>query len=294
MTRRVAVTGAGGQLGRQLVAAFERAGDEVLALRRPDFDITRATDLERLSSWSPQIVINSAAWTDVDGCARDPERAMRINGESAGEVAAAARRANALVVQISTNEVFDGTGELPYREAATPAPINAYGASKLAGERAVMDATPRHLVVRTAWLFGPAGSNFVTKILAAAQRLGERGEPLRVVDDEWGNPTWTPQLAEAIVRAVEAAPDTGANILHLAGTPASTRFDWAATTLAELADASSRVERIASADYPRASTVPLHALLDDGLARSLGIGPLEWKDATADYARRLAQAGAHA
>ena len=114
--RRVAITGAGGQLGAELVRAFTAAGDEVLALARPDFDITRPADLERLTTWRPEVVVNSAAWTDVDGCARDPERAIRINGEAAGAVAAAAAAAGALIVQISTNEVFDGTLDRPYTE----------------------------------------------------------------------------------------------------------------------------------------------------------------------------------
>ncbi len=190
--RRTAITGAVGQLGTELVRAFAAAGDEVLALARPEFDITRPADLKRLTAWRPDVVVNSAAWTDVDGCARDPERAMRINGEAAGAVAAAGAAAGALSVQISTNEVFDGELDRPYAEDDEPSPINPYGASKLAGERAVATANPRHLIVRTAWLFGPRGTNFVTKILAAAERARAAGEPLRVVDDEWGNPTWTP------------------------------------------------------------------------------------------------------
>ena len=152
--RRVAITGAGGQLGAELVRAFAAASDEVLALARPDFDITRRGDLERLTAWRPDVVVNSAAWTDVDACARDPERAMGINGEAAGAVARAAAAAGAVIMQISTNEVFDGTLERPYTEADEPNPINPYGASKLAGERAVAGAALRHLVVRSAWLYG--------------------------------------------------------------------------------------------------------------------------------------------
>ena len=122
MPQRVAITGAAGQLGHQLVLVFEEAGDRVLALSRPEVDITRQEDLRRLSHWRPDIVVNSAAWTDVDGCARDPERAMRVNGEAAGAVAEAANRAGALIVQISTNEVFDGTLNRPIhgRRCAQP------------------------------------------------------------------------------------------------------------------------------------------------------------------------------
>ncbi len=155
--RRTAITGAAGQLGSELVRAFAAAGDEVLALARPEFDISRPADLDQLTAWRPDVVVNSAAWTDVDGCARDPERAMRINGEAAGAVAAAGAAAGALSVQISTNEVFDGELGRPYAEDDEPSPINPYGASKLAGEGAVASGQsaaphrPHRLAVRPWW-----------------------------------------------------------------------------------------------------------------------------------------------
>ncbi len=273
---RVAITGAGGQLGVELVRAFTAAGDQVLALARPDFDITRAGDLERLAGWRPDIVVNSAAWTDVDGCARDPERAMRINGEAAGAVAAAAEAAGALIVQISTNEVFDGTLDRPYTEEDEPNPINPYGASKLTGERAVAAANPRHLIVRTAWLFGPRGTNFVTKILAAAERARSAGEPLRVVDDEWGNPTDVRWLAPAVGRLVELAMagTAGFDTHHLAGEPATSRLNWARAILRDL---SVKVEPMRLDDYLRDSRVPPRAVLDVSRAAALGIEPFDWR-----------------
>jgi dTDP-4-dehydrorhamnose reductase len=270
--RRVAIIGAGGQLGGELVRAFTVAGDEVLGLARPDFDITRPVDLERLTSWGPEVVVNSAAWTDVDGCARDPERAMRINGEAAGAVAAAAAAAGALIVQISTNEVFDGTAERPYAEDDEPNPINPYGASKLAGERAVAGANPRHLIVRTAWLFGPRGSNFVTKILAAAELARAAGEPLRVVDDEWGNPTWTPWLANAIEALAFHPRGMDASVWHLAGEPPTSRRGWAVHVLR---DVEVQILPITLAEYPRPSQPPRRAILDTRQARAIGL-TLEW------------------
>lgn len=270
--RRVAITGAGGQLGAELVRAFAAAGDEVLALARPDFDITRPADLERLTTWHPDVVVNSAAWTDVDGCARDPERAMRINGEAAGAVALAAAAAGALIVQISTNEVFDGTLERAYTEDDEPNPINPYGASKLAGERAVAEANPRHLIVRTAWLFGPRGTNFVTKILAAAERARAAGEPLRVVDDEWGNPTWTPSLADAIAALVSGPRSRDASVWHLAGEPPTSRRGWADRVLK---DVEVQILPITLAEYARPSQPPRRAILDTRRARSIGL-TLEW------------------
>jgi dTDP-4-dehydrorhamnose reductase len=285
------VTGAAGQLGRQLVKVFEAGGDEVLPLSRPllDLDDPRAA-VNELTRVRPEVVVHAAAWTDVDGCARDPEAAMRRNGSAAGSLSTAAAAWGALFVQISTNEVFDGKRAHPYEEDVPPAPINPYGASKLAGELAVQAATPHHLIVRTAWLFGPGGTNFVTKMIAAAHGVAASGDPLRVVEDEWGNPTWAPSLATAIVDAIGRAPQTGIHILHLAGSPATSRYEWAEAIVSALAEPSPPLARIRSADYPRASQVPNCAVLSGKRARSLGIGPLEWREATADYVRSQSRA----
>lgn len=279
--RRVAITGAGGQLGRQLVAAFQGAGHEVLGLSRPDFDILRSADLERINAWRPDLVVNAAAWTDVDGCARDPERAMRINGEAAGAVAAAAALAGAAIVQVSTNEVFDGTLDRPYQESDAPNPINPYGVSKLAGERAVAAANPRHLIVRTAWLFGPGGTNFVTKILAAAGRAVADGTPLTLVDDEWGNPTWTPELAAAI--ASVALETRGGRVVHLAGEPATSRLGWARVAL-EAVGSPAEIVPTTRAAFARLSAVPGRAILQ----ATAGAPPLTWSEQTRSFAASLA------
>lgn len=258
--RRVAVTGAAGRLGRELVAELRRAGDSVLALARPEFDITRADDLARLARWNPDIVINAAAWTDVDGCARDSERARQINGIAAGAVAEAAARAGAMIVQISTNEVFDGQRESPYVEDDQASPVNPYGASKLLGEELVARANPRHLIVRTAWLFGPTGSSFATKILRAAEQASSAGAPLRVVADEWGNPTWVPSLTAGLVGALGNPALAGCGILHLAGTPAVSRFGWA-QALMDAAGLAVTLDPVRSATFARPSRPPLRAVL---------------------------------
>lgn len=274
--RRVAVTGAAGQLGVEFVRAFETAGDDVLALARPDFDITRPRDLERLTAWRPDVVINSAAWTDVDACARDPERAMSINGEAAGAVARAAAAAGAVMVQISTNEVFDGMLDRAYTEDDEPNPINAYGASKLVGERAVAAANPHHIIVRTAWLHGRGERNFPGKIRAVAERMLAEGRPLRVVADEWGNPTDVRWLAPAIVRLVEltTAGRASFGIHHLAGAPATSRLDWA---MAILRDSPVTIEPMRLDEYLRDSRVPQRAVLDVSRAAALGIDPFDWR-----------------
>ena len=212
-------------------------GDEVLPLMRPEFDLTRTGDLRRLTAWSPDVVINSAAWTDVDACAGDPAHAIAINGTAAGAVAEAAARAGALIVQISTNEVFDGSLDRPYTEDDSPNPI-----------------------VRTSWLFGAHGSNFVTKILAAADRASAAGVPLRVVADEWGNPTSTTWLAGAIRKLAEVVLDGSENggIWHRAGQPAASRVAWARRILH---GTDAQITEISLDEYPRPSRVPPRATL---------------------------------
>jgi len=286
--RRVAVTGAGGQLGTQVVHTFEAAGWRALALTHSDLDISDAVQLEKIRTWRPAVVVNCAAWTDVDGCARDPARAMAINGTSAGLVAKAAADVQALAVQISTNEVFDGARTRPYEEEDEPAPINAYGASKLEGERLVAASNPRHLVIRTAWIFGPGGRNFPSKILSVAREKAALGESVRVVADEIGNPTWAPDLAEGVLASVtaEIAGRLAPGALHVAGLPAVSRFEWAQLVLAETPHAD--LVPIAIADYPRSSRVPPRAVLATGRASTLGIRPSDWRTATMRYVRDLA------
>jgi len=274
---RVAVTGASGLLGRALVNAFRGAGHEVIPLTHAHVDLLNQPSLARITEANPDIVVNAAAWTDVDGCALDPERAMRINGDGAGLVAEAAARAGALAVQVSTNEVFDGKRQAPYEEDDLPNPINPYGASKLAGERAVADATDRHLVIRTAWLFDD-GRGFPAKIRAAAERAIIAGEPLRVVEDEWGNPTPVEPLANAIMGATRmATPAEHPNILHLAGEPPTSRLGWAQVILA---DVPVQLQPVKQAAYSRPSRVPAQAVLGTRRAHALGLPPIAWQSTT--------------
>ncbi len=285
---KIVVTGADGQLGRQLIAAFRQDGWEVAGRGHADLDIAEDGAAEKLTGERPNIVINAAAWTDVDGCARDPDRAMQINGIAAGRIAEAAAAGGALSVQISTNEVFDGTATHAYREDDEPNPINPYGASKLAGERAVIAANPRHLIVRTAWIFGPGGRNFPSKIIEAAARQRAAGEPLRVVGDEIGNPTWAPDLANAIRSAVMAqlGGQLTPGALHICGEPPVSRLGWAEQILASMPELT--LAPISADAFPRASRTPLRAVLATDKARSLGIGPLDWRAPTSRYAADLA------
>jgi len=191
---------------------------------------------------------------------------MAINGDAAGAVARAAADAGALMVQISTNEVFDGSLDRPYVEEDAPNPINPYGASKLRGEELVSQFAPRHVIVRTAWLYGGSGS-FPSKIRAAAERMLAERRPLRVVADEFGNPTHVAWLASAVERLV-GREDPAQGVWHLAGIPPVSRHEWAEVVLSDLPV---RLEPIESSEYPRASQVPLRAVLDVARAGQLGL-----------------------
>ena len=206
---------------------------------------------------------------------------MALNGDAAGEVARVGATAGALVVQISTNEVFDGLSDRPYTEHDEPNPINAYGASKLRGEELTIAATDRSLVVRTAWLFGPGGTNFVTKIIAAAERALSEARPLSVVDDEWGNPTWAPDLASAIVEAVDRGR-TG--VIHLAGMPPATRFAWAEVCL-DAVPLKIQMLGVPGSSFRRASRVPPRATLSP----TIGLG-FDWQNQTRTYVADLRSA----
>ena len=277
---RVAITGAGGQLGRQLVRSFSEAGHEVMALTHADFDITDPQSRSSVVAWRPDLLVNAAAWTDVDGCARDPDRAMAVNADGPAALVEALTPQGARFIQVSTNEVFDGTEQRSYTPNDTARPINPYGASKLAAERAVLASGEIHRVVRTAWLFGPGGTNFVTKILAAARLALARGERLRVVEDELGNPTWTPALAKVITDVAKA--DDGPRIIHAVGSPPASRLSWASCVV-ESADLKVGIDPVSLAEFPRASTPPPHAVL----VPSPGLALMDWRAQTQQYVAQL-------
>lgn len=197
---KVLVTGAGGMLGRDVVLAAGNAGHDVVGFGHSELDVADADaiaakfELER-----PDVAINCAAWTDVDGAEEAEETALTINGAGAGHVAAAAAEVGAAVVYVSSDYVFDGAKGAPYVETDETAPLSAYGRTKLAGEEATAMANQRHFVVRSSWLFGTAGSNFVETML----RLAATQNEVLVVRDQVGSPTYTWHLAHGIVRLIE-------------------------------------------------------------------------------------------
>ena len=298
---RVAISGAGGRLGRALVAAFAEAPFTgiagPLAWDRSAFDLDDPAAAARLIARDrPEVVVHAAAWTDVDACARQPELALRRNGTAVGELARACAAAGADLVYISTNEVFDGTRTdgRGYLADDQPSPPNPYGASKLAGELAAREAyeasaqSPALAIVRTAWLYGPPGNDFPAKILAAAERARGAREPLRVVGDEFGSPTSTADLAEAVVELVGSGASGGT--WHFVNAGAVSRADWAREIL-RLTGTELPLEEVPAATWPRASAAPRWAVLEPTLLPS-GEPLRPWREALADQVPWLLRARA--
>ena len=223
---RLLVTGAAGMLGTDVVAAAA-AGHDVVAFARADLDITDAEAVRAaVRDTQPDAVINCAAYTNVDGAETEEDTATRINGHGAGHLASAAAESGAHIVHVSTDYVFAGNATEPYPEDAPTGPIGAYGRSKLAGELAVQAAAPTsHAIVRTAWVFGPHGKNFVDTML----KLAATRDELTVVDDQLGCPTYTGHLATALITIAEQRSN---GLLHVAGGGQCTWRDLAVATFA--------------------------------------------------------------
>jgi dTDP-4-dehydrorhamnose reductase len=252
---RLLVTGAAGMLGHDVTAAAERAGHDVLPLSRRELDVREGAGVRSaLAAARPDAVVNCAAWTDVDGAEAEEQSATAINGTGAGNVAAAAAAAGAFVVHVSTDYVFDGTAREPYVESAPTAPRSAYGRSKLAGEAAVAAAAPgSHAIVRSAWLFGEHGGNFVATML----RLAQERDALTVVDDQVGCPTFTGHLATALVEIAERRLQ---GIRHVAGGGSCSWHDLAAAAFAATG-AEVELARGRTADLGRPAPRPAYSVL---------------------------------
>ncbi len=274
---KILITGAAGMLGQALGAHLSR-GDEVMALARADLDVTDlGATRAALARGKPEVVIHAGAWTDVDGCEQDPDRAWRVNALGSRNLAVACQEVGAGCCYLSTDYVFDGSKPDPYTEFDAPNPISRYGAAKLAGERYVQTLTPRHWIVRSSWLFGPGGKNFVKTILTRARR----GEELRVVVDQVGSPTHTHDLARAIARLV-SAPRYG--IWHVTNSGACSWFDFAASILAHAGLTRARLEPITSKDLGRPAPRPRNSVLRNYCWALEGWPPLRsWAEALREY-----------
>jgi dTDP-4-dehydrorhamnose reductase len=269
---RVLVTGGAGQLGRDLAAVL---GDAAVALSHAQLDVTDAAAVAAaIEAHRPDAIVNAAAWTDVDGCEAEPERAHRENAVGARNVAEAA--GDALVVQVSTDYVFDGRSDRPYTESDPTNPLSAYGRTKLEGERAVADRARRWTVVRTAWLYGAGTTNFVAAILRAA-RTRDR---LSVVDDQAGSPTSTPDLARALVSLIEG---DATGVLHGVNAGVCSRFAFAQAAFRAAGLDPARIEPVPTSAMPRPAERPAYAPLDGVAWRAAGLPALRpWEEALAD------------
>jgi dTDP-4-dehydrorhamnose reductase len=264
-------------LARALIPALRRAGHEVLAPPEAEADVTRLESLRgALLPFRPEWIAHLAAFTRVDDCESQPERAFAVNAQGSRHVAQVGAEAGAGVLAISTDYVFDGRGTRPYREDDAAAPQSVYGRSKWEGEQAVRELTPRHRIVRTAWLYGAGGPNFVDTILGRARA----GQPLRVVDDQRGSPTFTADLAEGLTRLL-ATDRIGT--FHCTNSGECTWYDLAAHVVAH-AGLATPLERTSTAGFPRPAPRPAYSVLSNvGFEAATGWRMPEWRDAVDRY-----------
>jgi len=273
---RILITGANGMLGQDVVRVAEDMRHQVIALSHDDLDVTDPARVERMITRErPGAVINCAAWTNVDG-AEEPERAASlINGQGAGFVADAAAKVYAKLIYPSTDYVFNGEGG-PYGESDDPDPINAYGRTKLAGERATALVNGQSFIVRTSWLFGPHGSNFVETML----RLGQGGGPVVVVHDQVGSPTYTGHLAVALLRLVDSA---AYGIHHMAGEGSCSWYEFALEIFRQ-AEVVTRVMASTTDMMERPATRPANSVLISRRSAPIVLPP--WQRGLSDYLAR--------
>jgi len=285
----VLLTGAGGQLGRALQAS-PPAGWRLTALGRAQLDITDADAVrETVARQRPQLIVNAAAYNAVDRAEQESGPAFAVNAQGPLNLARAANGVGARLVHVSTDYVFDGRTRRPYDEHAAPHPLNEYGRSKLLGEQQALRAQPQALVLRTAWVYGAQGANFVRTML----ELAARGQPLRVVDDQTGCPTCAGDLAAAIA-ALASLPAVPGGIYHYCGATALTRHDFAlailrtADSMAPVAPRRASLLRpIASSQYPSAAPRPAYSVLGCGKMAALGIPPRPLEDTLPEVVRAI-------
>ena len=285
---RILITGGSGQVGHCLKAQLQGCAE----LSVPDSSALNIADRrsvrQAVETFRPDYIINAAAYTAVDKAESDAERAFAVNRDGARHLAEAAEAAGAAMLHISTDYVFDGAGGAPYDEAAPTAPQNIYGASKLAGEQAVLAACRRAVVMRTSWVFGAHGQNFVKTML----RLGRERDSLGIVADQYGAPTAAADIAAALITIVRRHTpeqlEERAGIYHYCGSPYASWFEFAETIFAEAAAQGvlakiPAVKPIATADYPTPAKRPADSRLDCGKIRVVfGIGPCDWHSALSD------------
>jgi len=276
---RILITGARGLVGRALVEHCRANGDEVLSYDRKGLDISDADAVESvIVRQLPEAVINCAAWTDVDGCESDPEKARQVNASGPENLGRASRKASAVLVTISTDYVFDGHKEGFYTQRDKPSPISVYGKFKLEGERRAQEEHARTIVVRTGFIFGPGGKNFLSNVVSRA----ERGEKLKAIRDYWGTPTYGPDLA-ARLRELAALDLPG--VYHVVNSGEGASFETFSLEALRLAGfGADRLEVVNGDSLARPAPRPRNSKLRCLMSEAIGLVPLPpWQEGLAHF-----------
>lgn len=284
----ILLLGADGQVGREVRRGAAARGLALTALNRQQLDITRAAAVRAALDRGYGTVINAAAYTAVDEAEREVELALAVNRDGAGHVAEACRDSGAALIHLSTDYVFDGLKGGAYREDDPVHPLNVYGRSKEAGEAAVRAALPAHAILRTSWVFGAAGANFVKTML----RLGGQREELSIVADQYGCPTPAADLAEAVLAVATRLGPESHGTYHCAGAERVSWFDFARAIFGGQEDLTGRrgpkLRPIATADYPTAARRPPDSTLESGLFQAtFGQAPIDWRGGLKDVLLEL-------
>lgn len=271
------ITGAGGMVGNDLRNALALRGEQFVALTKSDLDITDSRAVSAaIVEVRPSIIINCAGYTHVDDAESNDRLANAINGSSVELLAQAANSVDALLLHISTDFVFDGRSRVPYEINDRTSPLSAYGRSKLLGEQAATHAR-KHVVVRTSWLFGTSGPNFIEAI---RRQIAKGTNPLRVVNDQRGRPTYTPHLAEAILRIANL---DARGIVHYADAPECTWYDFACAIAEELGS-DVIVKPVPTEEFPRPAARPAYSVLSTERYELLtGVKPESWREGLHEY-----------
>ncbi|RMG69005.1 MAG: dTDP-4-dehydrorhamnose reductase [Nitrospirae bacterium] len=280
---RVAVTGAKGMLGADLVRVLKARGEEVIPLGHEDIEITSRDDTLRvIGEINPDVIVNTAAYTKVDQAETDRQEAYRVNGLGVQNLALSALETGAVLCHVSTDYVFSGDALKPYTPFDLPSPINFYGLSKLAGEQFVRDILSRFYIVRTSWLYGEGGKNFVKTIL----RLASERDELRVVNDQIGSPTWTVTLAEGIGKIIKS---DAYGVHHLTDRTDGgiSWYDFACEIIARKG-LKTRVTPIETSEFPTPARRPKYSVLDTFFTEvSTGFSPPDWKESLSECLNRI-------